>query len=110
MAYTPHAVNLSRVEEIIDIMGIFGIKRIIVVKYDKGSNMHNVHNHGAAPLHADGLDKPEATMEGVLHGPAASEVLMSEEAVVRPLQKCLEDHCQEQLSNISENHISHFVI
>ena len=44
MAYTPHAVNLSRVEEIIDIMGIIGIKRIIVVKYDKGSNMHNVHN------------------------------------------------------------------
>ena len=44
MAYTPHAVNLSRVEEIIDIMGIIGIKRIIVVKYDKGSNIHNVHN------------------------------------------------------------------
>ncbi len=44
MAYTPHAVNLSRVEEIIDIMGIIGIKRIIVVTYDKGSNMHNVHN------------------------------------------------------------------
>jgi hypothetical protein len=44
MAYTPHAVNLSRVEEIIDIIGIIGIKRIIVLKYDKGCNMHNVHN------------------------------------------------------------------
>jgi hypothetical protein len=44
MAYTPHAVNLSRVEEIIDIIGIIGIKRIIVLKYDNGCNMHNVHN------------------------------------------------------------------
>ena len=44
MAYTPHAVNLSRVEEIIDIIGIIGIKRIIVLKYDKGCNLHNVHN------------------------------------------------------------------
>ena len=34
MAYTPHAVNLSRVEEIIDIIGIINIKRIIVLKYD----------------------------------------------------------------------------
>ena len=44
MAYTPHAVNLSRIEEIIDIICIIGIKRIIVLKYDKGCNMHNVHN------------------------------------------------------------------
>ena len=46
--------------------------------------------------------RDKATMEGALHGPAASEVLMSEEAVVRPIQKCIEDHHQEQLSNISE--------
>ena len=44
-----------------------------------------------------GLD--EAAMERAEHGPAASEVLMSEEAVVRPLQKCLQDHRQEQLPN-----------
>jgi hypothetical protein len=39
----------------------------------------------------------EAAMERAGDGPAASEVYVSEEAVIRPLQKCVHDHRLEQL-------------
>ena len=39
-------------------------------------------------------------MERAGDGPAASEVYMSEEAVVLPLQKFVRDHHQEQLPYI----------
>ena len=42
--------------------------------------------------HADGLD--EAAMERAGDGPEASEVYVSEEDVVLPLQKCVHDHRQ----------------
>jgi hypothetical protein len=57
----------------------------------------------AAPWHwhTDGLD--EAAMERAADaGPAALEVFVSEEAVALPLQKCVQDHRQEQLPYISE--------
>ena len=39
-------------------------------------------------------------MERAGDGPAVSEVYVSEEAVVLPLQKCVRDHRQEQLPYI----------
>ena len=40
-------------------------------------------------------------MERAGDGPAALEVYLSEGAVVLPLQKCVHDHCLEQLPYIS---------
>jgi purine nucleoside phosphorylase len=40
-------------------------------------------------------------MERAGDGPAASEVYVSGEAVVLPLQKCVHDHRQEQMPYIS---------
>ena len=71
-------------------------------------NAHELTNHirhpSPAPClrspQADGLD--EAAMERANDGPAALEVFVSEEAVALPLQKCVQDHRQEQLPYISE--------
>ncbi len=41
-------------------------------------------------------------MERADDGPAALEVFVSEEAVAPPLQKCVQDHRQEQMPYVSE--------
>ncbi len=65
---------------------------------------------GAVPQHAGGLD--EAAMEMAEHGPAASEVLISVEAFVSPLQKCLQKSSSGTTAKkkVNKGNVIHFDI